>query len=185
MKNRQAKAGLGWCILRTSGAKTIPLARSLALSGFDVWTPMQETLKRRRPGVFVDCEVPILPTFVFAQADQLPSLAGYLARPSSEHPPFSIFHYCGRIPVIAEAEMTSLRDSVLGVQRASLRGSQQMRPRVLPEGTKVRVEQGPYAGMSGVVDSSDGKHTSISFGGWMDRVKIETWRCLDVDVMAA
>lgn len=185
MKNRQAMAGLGWCILRTSGGKTIPLARSLAAAGFDVWTPIEEQSKRRGPGVFVDCEAPILPTFVFARADALPELAACLSGLFSEHPPFSIFHYCGRIPVIADGEMASLRLAEEDARTAATRARRKAKPPVFAEGSPVRVDDGSYAGMSGIVKSSDGKHTFISFGGWMDRVKIETWRCLDVDVMAA
>jgi hypothetical protein len=33
--------GQEWCILRTSGPKTLPLARALAEAGLAIWTPVE------------------------------------------------------------------------------------------------------------------------------------------------
>jgi hypothetical protein len=63
-----------WCILRTSGGRTVPLARSLAAVGFEVWTPVR-TIRRPAPGQgrrlvmsqrrkLIDVDLAILPGFV-------------------------------------------------------------------------------------------------------------------------
>ena len=64
-----------WCILRTSGARTLALADLLTRAGFEAWSP-RKTLKRMKPGVkprldgtrpTIEIDTPILPTFVFAR----------------------------------------------------------------------------------------------------------------------
>ncbi len=105
-----------WCILRTSGGRTLNLARSLAEAGFDVWTPIR-TIKRphgkpdqkgRRSTVEID--MPILPTFVFARAGGLSALAHTAGDPVHQHPPFSIFLHAGRIPLIGAASVAGLQE---------------------------------------------------------------------------
>ncbi|MDN4632774.1 hypothetical protein QCD71_14715 [Sphingomonas sp. PsM26] len=151
-----------WCILRTSGGRTLNLARSLAEAGFDVWTP-RETLSRRVPRkkTIVDREVAILPTFVFARAVHIPELAAALALPVNPHPSFSIFRYLGDIPLLADREMKSLRD-VEDVAR--LRELKKTR-NVVPVGATVTMNEGAFAGLSGVVTKSDGKFALVAFGG--------------------
>ena len=151
-----------WCILRTSGGRTLNLARSLAEAGFDVWTP-RETLSRRVPRkkTLMDREVAILPTFVFARAVHIPELAAALALPVNPHPTFSIFRYLGDIPLLADREMKSLRD-VEDVAR--LRELKKTR-NVVPVGTTVTMNEGAFAGLSGVVTKSDGKFALVAFGG--------------------
>jgi len=101
-------------MLRTSGGKTLPLARSLAATGFDVWTPVR-TLRRQ---VFaktatgkrvVETEIPVLPTFVFAREALLEQLVIAAGRSVSPHPDFSIFRYAGRIPLVGDGEIAGLR----------------------------------------------------------------------------
>jgi hypothetical protein len=105
-----------WCILRTSGGRTLNLARSLAEAGFDVWTPTR-TIKRphgkrdekgRRANVELD--VPILPTFVFARAISLSTLTYIAADPTHQHPPFSIFTHAGRVPLIGANSVAGLQE---------------------------------------------------------------------------
>lgn len=119
----------GWIILRTSGGKTLALARSLAADGYDVWSPVR-TIKRphgkrdakgRRNTVEID--LPILPTFVFARAASLPLLAQIAGDPAYQHPPFSIFSHAGRIPIIAESSVAGLREE----ERAAAEMIEQLR----------------------------------------------------------
>lgn len=108
-----------WCILRTSGGRTVPLARSLGASGFEVWTPVR-TIRRPAPGQgrrlvmgqrrkLIDVELAILPGFVFARSDQLHDLVRAAAAELSPHPSFSVFHQAGRVPVVRDASITGLR----------------------------------------------------------------------------
>lgn len=108
-----------WCILRTSGGRTVALARSLAAAGFEAWTPVR-TIRRPAPGQgrrlvmgqrrkLIDVDLAILPGFVFARADQLHDLVLAAGAELSPHPSFSVFHQSGRVPLVREASITGLR----------------------------------------------------------------------------
>ncbi len=112
-----------WCILRTSGGRTVPLARSLAAAGFEVWTPVR-TIRRPAPGQgrrlvmgqrrkLIDVDLAILPGFVFARAEQLHDLMRAAGAERSPHPSFSVFHQEGRVPLVRE-------DSIMGLRCAEL-----------------------------------------------------------------
>ena len=85
-------------------------------------------------------------------------------------PAFSIFHYAGRIPLIADGEIAGLRgaeDRARMTQRRSKRHK-------LVMGQRVNLSEGAYAGMSGVVEDGDGKFALVAFAGGI-RMKIGTW----------
>ncbi|WP_277982266.1 hypothetical protein [Sphingomonas faeni] len=68
-----------WAILRTSGGQTLPLMRSLREAGFDVWSPAKPIRRTIRAKTLsgtrlIETEVPILPTFVFANSHELTPL---------------------------------------------------------------------------------------------------------------
>lgn len=182
MKDRQAMAGSGWCILRTSGAKTLPLAKSLAAAGFDVWTPIEGKDRRRpRSKARVEFEAPILPTFVFARAEHLGAIAECQAILASPHPGFSIYHHCGRVPVLADDEIEDLRQFERDASRALEISRRKIRRQAFAAGAVVRLDEGGFAGMSGVVKSDDGKFAAVCFGGSF-HVKIASW-LLDADAV--
>ena len=160
--------GNWWVILRTSGGRTLALADSLNAVGFEVWTPIETKTHKRRGGKSgtVERKMPMMPTFVFASAARLPDLAAIIELPISPHPAFSIFRYLGRIPLISDASVDALRDGAIrAVPKAK-------RP-TIPVGTKVRATDGPFIGLSGVVEDSRDGYTMVFFGGWMSP-KIET-----------
>lgn len=100
-----------WCILRTGGRHTIPLAKSLADAGFRAWTPTDITLRKVRRGkevVEIEIEAAITPTFVFARADHLDDLARIRQLPFGPHPDFSIFQRAGAAPLIAGTTLAPL-----------------------------------------------------------------------------
>ena len=110
-----------WCILRTSGGRTVPLARSLTAAGFEVWTPVR-TIRRPAPGQrrrlamgqrrkLIDVDLAILPGFVFARADQLHDLVRESLAEISLHPGFSVFHQGGRVPLVREYSVLGLRSA--------------------------------------------------------------------------
>ncbi|MFS0737540.1 transcription termination/antitermination NusG family protein [Sphingomonas sp. 1P06PA] len=164
-----------WFMLRTSGPKTLPLARSLASAGLDVWTPI-EVRNRRRPRskARVEIEVPVMPTFVFARASQLSQVSQILARPMTGHARFSLFLYDGRIPFIADREVQSLREVEERSRDALKRAQRKNQRRSFPAGTEVRVPEGSFAGMSGIVKQGDDRFALVCFGGSMT-VKIATF----------
>jgi hypothetical protein len=108
-----------WCILRTSGGRTLALADSLMAAGIEAWTP-RRTLRREKPGrcrlidgskPVVEIEAPILPTIVFVPAGAMAALATIAADPASPHPPFSLFRHGDRYPLIGVAELRGLRQA--------------------------------------------------------------------------
>jgi hypothetical protein len=111
----------GWCILQTSGGKTLPLAKSLAAAGFSVWAPVR-TIRRPAPGQrrqlvlglrrrLIEVDVPILPGFVFAWGTELHDLVRVAADPASAHPSFTIFQLGGRVPLVSESSVAGLREA--------------------------------------------------------------------------
>jgi hypothetical protein len=104
-----------WAILRTSGGQTLPLLRSLREAGFDVWSPakpIRRTIRAKTPSGtrLIETEVPILPTFVFANDRDLVALGDIAALSISPHPAFSVFRYGGRIPIVGDSEGRGLRE---------------------------------------------------------------------------
>lgn len=171
MTNRIDRAD-AWCILRTSGGRTLPLARSLQAAGIEAWTPIDIQRRRKPRGSkgHYERETAITPTFVFVRAGELDDIRSILRDPARDHPPFSIFQFHGRIPLIAESEIGSLRAAE---DRARLRRLRSER-KVIAAGTHVRLTKGGFAGMSGVVEEGNGKFAVVAFGGtW--RVKIATF----------
>lgn len=161
-----------WVILRTSGAKTLPLARSLGEAGFEVWTPNYTepaNEARRRP----ERSVPILPTFLFARADRISDLAAILALPINPHPAFSFFRYTGRIPLIADSQIEGLRL----VEEHSRIKSRRSKRRALVMGQRVNFDRGAFAGMKGEVVKlkNGGKSALVAFHGGF-QIEIEAWQ---------
>lgn len=109
-----------WCILLTSGPKTLPLVGALTSAGYVVWTPTR-TIRRPMPGQrrrlvmgqtrrMCEVPVPILSGFVFAAADRkhdLLRLAGL--REGTNCPSFSVFQFDGDTPLVSEASVSGLR----------------------------------------------------------------------------
>lgn len=166
----------GWCILRTSPGRTLPLARSLAAAGFEVWTPKM-TIYRRRPRSQrrIECEAPIMPTFVFARANRVRDLARVSALPVNPHPAFSIFRHGGGVPLVGDQEIVGLRAAEDRAKRQDLKSKR----KAFAIGERVRLTEGAFAGLSGVIEQSDGKMALVFFGQAMP-IRIATY-LLEVD----
>lgn len=160
-----------WCILRTTGARTIPLARSLAEAGIEAWTPVKtvevrEGRARRRASK----DMPIAPTFVFVRACHLPDLGIICRLFVSPHPGFSIFRYAGRTPLVSDTEIKGLR---LEEERGWIKELRKER-HAFAVGQRLNMPDGAFSGMTGVVESSDGKLVLVNLGGNF-MVKVEAW----------
>lgn len=161
----------GWCVLRTRGVSTMRLAASLTDSGIAAWTPIGSTTKRKgRARDRVDSPTPIMPTFVFARSShigELQRLRGLLVSP---HPAFSIFRHLNRVPIISDRDICSLKDA----EEQSALNQRKKQRTVVPVGSQVNISEGAFAGMSGVVEQSDGKSAIVAFGGNF-KVTIAAW----------
>jgi hypothetical protein len=118
----------------------------------------------------VEKQQAMLPTFAFAQAGHLPALLHILAMPISPHPAFSIMRYDGRVPVIADREIESLR----GAEERAARAVAKQKRKVFAPGARVLMQEGSYAGLRGIVQGGDGKFALVSLGGRLN-VKVATF----------
>jgi hypothetical protein len=171
MMTNIAEHGDGWCILRTSGPSTLRLAASLVEAGMDAWAP--ETIVTRRVGRSrerVEKPAAILPTFVFAKAMHIGELQRCRSMLVNPHPSFSIFRHMGRYPIVAEREIATLRAEEEKAKRTVAKRTR----RTVPLGSKITVTEGAFAGLTGVVERSDGKSTLVCFGGGFS-VSIAAW----------
>lgn len=171
-----------YCIIRTAGAATLTVANALVAAGIAAWTP-RAVIKRRRPRskATVEREAPILPTFVFVPADYLPDLYRMLAAPVKPQPSFSIFRHAGRIPLVSAGQMVSLRVEEEQAADALLRERERARAVALraatnvpPIGTRVRVPQVAFTGMTGVVEGGKGRAAVVNFGGGRT-ITVDAW----------
>lgn len=160
-----------WCILRTSGRNTLGLADSLNDGGFTAWTPAEKVRVGNHRGKVL---APMLPTFVFAEAELLPNflaLADAVNSPqaSGRYPRFSVFRYLDRIPVVADCELEPLR-AIEQRDRPKPSASVQFE-----RGDAVVPDCGAWAGMSGVVERRKGKFCMVLFPNSPFSVKIATF----------
>lgn len=175
MSGMAATMGKRWCILRTSGPKTVPLARSLAAAGYDVWTPVQTKARRKpRSQEKIEFEAPIVPTFVFARADRIADLLRHAASPINPHPSFSVFHYRDRVPIISDGEIQSLRTYE---ERCNVKTHRA----AFSVGEEVSVTASAWQGLSGVVEACNGKQARVCFGGALS-VTIATFYLASNDI---
>lgn len=180
--NDNTTTGAAWCILRTAGPRTLPLARSLAEAGFDVWTPRGWSQPSKKAGArptkrsMAEAQsgaiaVPIMPTFIFARAERLGDLARIARDITSAHPAFSIFRHQGRYPLLADRDLIQLRRAE---ERADI-AVRRKRRRNLVMGQRVSFSEGAFAGIEGVVEEQQGQFAVVAFGGGF-RMKIAAWR---------
>lgn len=165
----------GWCILRTAAPRTLKLAEALNADGFSAWTP-KVVLRRRKPRskLFDEVPAPVTPTFVFAPAEHVRALIVASRGEGAALPGFSVFHHGGRVPLISDADLRNLRAIEDQDQERARRARLKLHRAVVPVGTEIKMEQGGFAGLTGVVTSSDGKVAVVRFGGMME-VKIATF----------
>lgn len=154
-----------WCILRMSGPGTMRVAASLSTAGFDVWTPVETQVRRLpRSKKTTERELPVMPTYAFARADDLPALLSISTALVSQHPPFSIFRHQDHFPLIAGRSLAPLRDAEERQREAARRRQRKGAP--VPHfdpGTPVKVTEGAAGGSSGIVKMQKGRKVIVAF----------------------
>lgn len=157
-----------WIVLRTGSAQTLPLVRSLQSAGFDAWSPVKVISKRRpRSNERREMPVAILPSYVFARAEHVTDLMVAANRNVSPHPPFSVFRYCGKIPTISDRSLDNLR-------RIEKRSLPEKAARQFKSGERVRITEGGFAGMTGIVKTGRGRYTMVLFPGFSMPIKVKS-----------
>jgi hypothetical protein len=152
-----------WCILRSSGADTLRLVRSLRNAGIETWAPIEKRLaKMPRTGAPFDKEMALLPSYVFAPACFVNELLRLAFNPGRAHPKFTVFRHRGGIPLIADDQLDALRNEENRKGRVFekwRRRGQKGQP--LAPGTEVKL-QGAWAGYTGIVEGQQGQFTLIA-----------------------
>jgi len=166
-----------WIILRTSGGSTLRLLHSMVVAGFEAWTPMELQVKRdRKNGARHERMIAVMPTYVFARAKHLSDLAALAMSPVSQHPQFSVFRYYDRFPLVADRELSTLRD----IERKAAAKSM---PVVFERGEIVQSSIEAFQGLTGeVVEVSKGQHTLVAFPGFHIPIKFASWQLSGVEL---
>lgn len=172
----------GWCILRTTPSRTVPLTVSLSDAGFDVWTPIEVQVSRvGRARKRVERACPIVPAIVFGRHDRLTDLITLSRSPALTYqvwdaelrrmvtkgcPYFTVFRDNGRYPIIRDNALDPLRR----VERRS-------RPKVdahrFKEGEEVQYPDAGFEGLVGTVEGVQGRYSLVRFPGFPIAVKID------------
>lgn len=166
-----------WLVLRCASVSTLRLADSLVSAGFEAWTPREEVRKAVR-GKFEWVVMPMLPTFVFATAARLGELMAMARSPAQTyqvwdnelrrmvtkgHPFFRLFHigdeFSRARDTVPDAELLPLR-VIEGRRKRKPRG----KPRQWHPGDRVKLTEGAYEGLRGVIRSVHGKTAIVDFG---------------------
>lgn len=195
-----------WCILRTSGARTIPLMLSLREAAFEVWTPIEKRFRlggrKREP---VEQEVAILPGYVFARYIHLTDLLSLSRSPSLNyriwdadkrqmvtkgHPYFSVFQLHGRIRAQSDQSLAPLRALEESLQRVADRRRDSAGQKGLPPqftaGQIVRVDEGGFAGLDlTVAETNQGKDVKLTHPDWTWPVEISAWKLAAIQLQGS
>lgn len=180
-----------WCILRTAPGQTLRLARSLNDAEFEAWTPA-ETIERKVRGSSKReaVVVPMLPSFVFVRADRLVELIDLARSPAlifrvwdreqrrmvaKGHPAFRIFRHGDDYPLVPDAQLAPLH-AIEQRRRRKPRG----KVHTFKPGAQVKLTEGGFAGLTGVVTGMEGKFARVQFAGFNVPVKISAWLLVPV-----
>lgn len=161
--------GKQWCILRTSGRTTIGLADSLSKDGYEVWTPVEtRVVTIARVNVKREVRSPIMPSYVFAASHHLTDLLQLASMPvrprrgaglmEAAHSAFHVLHCFGGIPVIDDNHLAALRR--IEARRTVTKRADY----AFPKNSAVRVTEGLFSGMVGIVARSTPARTVLNFG---------------------
>ena len=162
-----------WCILRMIRADTIPVAESLAKAGIETWTPIERRLPKHKGAD--ELKTPVLPTFVFAAAHEIPALARLAMTPNREHRRFTMFRYMDGFPLVADQSLNALRREEQRLNQvfeaAKRRGR---KPVVVDVGKTVRLTKGAYAGLDATVQGQRGDNLFVDIPGWGMGIRISS-----------
>lgn len=180
MTTRHTPDQASWCILRCSGGKTLELAASLTDAGFEAWTPAETISRRaRRDHKREEVRVPLIASFVFARADRMQDLLALSHSPTlnfrvwdSElrrmvtrgHPYFRVSH----LRLVPDEQLEGLR--ALDRKRRPKRKAQ-----AFEKGTVVRITEGGFEGLSGVIEECRGDYATVTLDDWSAPAKVATW----------
>jgi transcription antitermination factor NusG len=163
-----------WFILRMASTDTLMVARALADHGFGVWTPIENKFGRMpRTKARFEKEAALMPSYVFARVEHLDDILSLAMLPRKECGRFSVFHHKGGIPLIASDQLLALRDEECRLTSVFERSRRKgIKGPTFARGQSVHLSEGPFAGLDGVVEGSQGQFTLVSVEGFHKPIKI-------------
>ena len=165
-----------WFILRMASSDTLSVLKGLLKAGYDAWTPIERRRGRMpRTRTAYDKEFALMPSYVFVNIHHLAEIQHMALVPPRNIPRFTLFQYQGGVPLIADNQLDALRYEEGRLQavydRALRKGKKG--PRFNP-GETIRIEEGPFAGMDGIVTDQTGQFTLVNFVGFASPIKISS-----------
>ena len=174
-----------WVILRVASRQTMRLAQSLGEIGMDAWTPTESIIRKaRRSHPREERTEALMPSYVFARAQHQPDLIALTHSPSLQyrvwnpekrrmavrgHPHFWLMQGQDTpFASVSEAQLSPLR-------RISERRRPKQSTAPLNNGDRIRMTEGCYAGLYGVVEDSRGPFPEVLLDGWAIPVRLAKW----------
>jgi len=198
-----------WCILQTSGGRTLAVVRSLRSAGFDVWAPTGMVRRfRPRSTKYRDDPIALLTGVVFAPYEDAARLSAAAQSPVSQHPSFSLLMHQGAYGRVLDASLDPLRafeidkaiewtGFVAAQERARLERIRKKKGRRRTKGRSnaarsyvlgqtVHVEGPAFQGLTAkVVESKKNGSLVIDLGGFLGEIVVETCDVRPVHVEGA
>lgn len=168
-----------WCILRCSSQNTLPLVRSLTRAGVEVWTPIEQVTKRvPRANIKRVIDRALLPSYLFASAQDMPNVLAIMNSPSKDHRDFRLFKHNGGVPLIADSTLDALR---LIARRSVAKAS----PPKLTPGDKVKLTEGGFAGLTATIEKPGKEYSSVTLPGLAFSLRVANYHLLQPDTDSA
>jgi hypothetical protein len=171
-------------VLRTSAGRTLALAAALNDAGFKAWTPTEIEVRRaRRSFQREEIIIPLTPSLVFAGYDRVANLVTLSHSPpliyqvwddekrrmvTRGYPYFTVFLADDQPAFVPDAQLKGLR-------QAEGRRMARVKSKSFKSGDRVRLTEGAFAGLTGVVDSIQGRFARVSFAEWRIVTSIAVW----------
>jgi hypothetical protein len=156
-----------WCILQTAGADTLRVVEALTEEGLCVWAPVRwATARKPITRSRYDKPHPIMAGYVFGDAGHVGDFLhlSSIRRRDIPHFWFLEGEVVGSTPLIADSELDGLRRAEARLRAMfDAEKRKEAKPPTFDPGTKVRMEEGAYAGLSGVVEQMHGKGEAVVF----------------------
>lgn len=157
-----------WVLLRCASSETLRLAQSLTELGIEAWSPIGYKRGRKpRSRSYYDKIFPLTSSYVFASASDLLDLEKFASRPLKGMPIFSVFYYCGEVPVIVDGQLDALRHEENRLKAVYQRQLAKARRKDKFEVEHpVTFNEGAFAGLSGKVVDHKGAFVLVSISGF-------------------
>jgi hypothetical protein len=173
-----------WCILRMASGDTLRVVEALIEEGLGAWTPLNWRIGRTKiTRSRFDEPLPLMPGYAFGDVghiDQIVRLSGLRRRDLPRFWFLESERHTGCTPLIVDGELGALRreeERLRAVfEREKRRG---IKPTIFGKGTEVKMIDGAYAGLSGVVEGMRGKDAIVSIPGFNEPIKVASLLLLE------